>query len=47
MRNHGGLGVQTTGDDMLVVEAAGTADATAQITKDGFKLKQPVYAGAI
>jgi outer membrane autotransporter protein len=46
IRNHGGLGGKTTGDGMLVVEAQGSADTTAQSSKDGFKLKEPVYAGA-
>jgi outer membrane autotransporter protein len=46
IRNYGGLGGQTTGNGMLVVEAQGSADTTAQGSKDGFKLKQPVYAGA-
>jgi outer membrane autotransporter protein len=46
IRNYGGLGGQTTGDGLLVVEAQGSADTTAQSSKDGFKLKQPVYAGA-
>ncbi|MFD0914710.1 AIDA repeat-containing protein, partial [Methylophilus luteus] len=46
IRNHGGLGGKTTGDGMLVVEAQGSAVTTAQSSKDGFKLKQPVYAGA-
>jgi outer membrane autotransporter protein len=46
IRNHGGLGGQTTGNGLLVVEAQGSATTTAQSTQDGFKLKQPVYAGA-
>jgi outer membrane autotransporter protein len=46
IRNYGGLGGQTTGNGLLVVEAQGTADTTALSTQDGFKLKQPVYAGA-
>jgi outer membrane autotransporter protein len=46
IRNYGGLGGQTTGNGLLVVEAQGGADTTAQSTQDGFKLKQPVYAGA-
>ncbi|MGQ3222253.1 MAG: pertactin-like passenger domain-containing protein, partial [Methylophilus sp.] len=46
INNVGGLGGQTSGDGMLVVEAQGNADTTAQSSKDGFKLKQPVYAGA-
>jgi outer membrane autotransporter protein len=46
IRNYGGLGGQTTGNGLLVVEALGSADTTAQGSKDGFKLKQPVYAGA-
>jgi outer membrane autotransporter protein len=46
IRNYGGLGGQTSGNGLLVVEAQGSADTTAQGSKDGFKLKQPVYAGA-
>ncbi|MGQ3170770.1 MAG: AIDA repeat-containing protein, partial [Methylophilus sp.] len=46
IRNAGGLGGQTSGNGMLVVEAQANADTTAQSSKDGFKLKQPVYAGA-
>ncbi|MGQ3171829.1 MAG: AIDA repeat-containing protein, partial [Methylophilus sp.] len=46
IRNAGGLGGKTGGDGMLVVEAQANADTTAQSSKDGFKLKQPVYAGA-
>jgi outer membrane autotransporter protein len=46
IRNHGGLGGKTTGNGLLVVEAQGIASTTAQTSKDGFKLKQPVYAGA-
>jgi outer membrane autotransporter protein len=46
IRNYGGLGGQTTGNGLLVVEAQGNANTTAQSTQDGFKLKQPVYAGA-
>ncbi|MFD0913256.1 autotransporter family protein [Methylophilus luteus] len=46
IRNHGGLGAKTTGNGLLVVEAQGSAVTTAQSSKDGFKLKQPVYAGA-
>jgi outer membrane autotransporter protein len=46
IRNYGGLGGQTTGNGLLVVEAQGSATTTAQSTQDGFKLKQPVYAGA-
>jgi autotransporter passenger strand-loop-strand repeat protein len=41
IRNYGGLGGQTTGDGMLVVEAQGSATTTAQGSQDGFKLKQP------
>ncbi|MFD0914711.1 pertactin-like passenger domain-containing protein, partial [Methylophilus luteus] len=46
IRNHGGLGGKTTGNGLLVVEALGIASTTAQTSKDGFKLKEPVYAGA-
>jgi outer membrane autotransporter protein len=54
IRNYGGLGGQTTGNGILVVEAQGNANTTAQIkssftdkvSQEGFKLKQPVYAGA-
>jgi outer membrane autotransporter protein len=55
IRNYGGLGGQTTGNGILVVEAQGSANTTAQfrstlindqVSQEGFKLKQPVYAGA-
>jgi outer membrane autotransporter protein len=55
IRNYGGLGGQTTGNGLLVVEAQGSANTTAQfrstlindqVSQEGFKLKQPVYAGA-
>ena len=46
IRNHEGLGAQTVGDGLLVVEGKNGADTTASTTKDGFALKEPVYAGA-
>jgi outer membrane autotransporter protein len=54
IRNYGGLGGQTTGNGILVVEAQGNANTTAlfrstlteKVSQEGFKLKQPVYAGA-
>ena len=46
IRNYAGLGAQTQGDGLLVVEAKNGADTTAGTTRDGFALKDPVYAGA-
>ena len=46
INNVGGLGAQTVGNGILVVEAINGADTTAQSTKDGFSLTAPVYAGS-
>lgn len=44
IRNASGLGAQTTGDGILLVQAVNGATTTAQSGKDGFKLAGPVTA---
>ncbi|CNI26079.1 putative autotransporter protein [Yersinia aldovae] len=45
VHNAGGLGGQTTGNGILVVEGINGANTTVQSSKDSFKLIAPVYAG--